>query len=43
MRVLPDRPLMFANGLRVVPTRRGALIVFGQGERVLAVPVDCVP
>lgn len=41
--VLPNRPLTPIRGMRIVPTRRGALIVFGQGERILAVPVGCAP
>jgi len=38
-----DRPITTVRGMRVVPTHRGALIVFGQGERILAVPVGCMP
>ncbi len=43
IRLLPDTPLSFVEETRVVPTRRGALVVFGQGQRVYAVPVDCLP
>ena len=43
LRLLPERALTRVDALRVLPTRRGALVVFGQAERVLAVPVDCLP